>query len=364
MNFQPCCLATAIGSLPHKDPGQAVKVVLENIPSAPAWPQLPAIGLNEQMEAQFSEGIPRVVLDREKGRMYIDTTGDTSAELAEFYEKYCAVDIEALRITSAFSQGIYALESALEADGGTRPFVKVQTTGPFSFGLSIVDRNKRAIYYDAEFADVIVKALAMKCRWQIRRFRTFTRQVICFVDEPILSAFGSSTYVSVTRDDIVAKLGEVIEAIHVERALAGVHCCGNTEWPILIDAGVDILNFDAFDYGETILLYPEAFRAYLEAGKLLAFGIVPTNSAKIHAQTAGSLTARLLELAEKLAKATGLDAESICRQSFITPSCGAGSLTVADAELVFSTLRETSAKLREKIGAAALVDSWSQENRR
>jgi hypothetical protein len=364
VNFQPCCLATAIGSLPHKDPGQAVKVVLENIPSAPAWPQLPAIGLNEQMEAQFSEGIPRVVLDREKGRMYIDTTGDTSAELAEFYEKYCAVDIEALRITSAFSQGIYALESALEADGGTRPFVKVQTTGPFSFGLSIVDRNKRAIYYDAEFADVIVKALAMKCRWQIRRFRTFTRQVICFVDEPILSAFGSSTYVSVTRDDIVAKLGEVIEAIHVERALAGVHCCGNTEWPILIDAGVDILNFDAFDYGETILLYPEAFRAYLEAGKLLAFGIVPTNSAKIHAQTAGSLTARLLELAEKLAKATGLDAESICRQSFITPSCGAGSLTVADAELVFSTLRETSAKLREKIGAAALVDSWSQENKR
>ena len=54
--------------------------------------------------------------------------------------------------------------------------------------------------------------------------------VICFIDEPILSAFGCSTYVSVQRDDVVAKLREVIEAVHAEGALAGVHCCGNTEW--------------------------------------------------------------------------------------------------------------------------------------
>ena len=35
MSFQPCCLATAIGSLPHKDPQQAVQVVLRAIPNAP-----------------------------------------------------------------------------------------------------------------------------------------------------------------------------------------------------------------------------------------------------------------------------------------------------------------------------------------
>jgi len=132
------------------------------------------------------------------------------------------------------------MEAALEQSGGTRPYVKVQTTGPISFGLTIVDENKRAIYYNDEFNDVIVKALAMKCRWQIRKFRKFAQAVICFIDEPILSAFGSSTYVSVTRDDVVAKLGEVVEAVHAEGALAGVHCCGNTEWSILIDAGVDI----------------------------------------------------------------------------------------------------------------------------
>jgi cobalamin biosynthesis protein CobD len=280
MSFEPSCAATAIGSLPHKDPEQACKVVLESIPNGPIWPQLPANGLHEQMEIQYSEGIPRVVLDQVKGRMYFDTTGDTSTDLADFYEKYCADDLEAFRISPDFSKGIYAMESALKASGVKRPFVKVRTTGPLSVGLSIVDENKRAIYYNPEFVDVVVKGMAMKCRWQIRKFQPFAEKVICFVDEPILSAFGSSTYVSVTRDDTVAKLGEVIEAVHSEGALAGVHCCGNTEWPILMDAGVDIINFDAFDYGETILLHPDAFESHLKAGK----GLVSDREASALAQ--------------------------------------------------------------------------------
>jgi hypothetical protein len=353
MKFEPRCLATAIGSLPHADVQKAVDIVLASIPEAPIWPQLPANGLNEQMEVQYSEGIPRVVIDREKQRMYIDTSGDTSLVLAEFYEKFLAEDLDAFQITPDFSKGIYAMEAALTAAGGTRPFVKVQTTGPLSFGLTIVDENKRAIYYNPEFSDVVVKALAMKCRWQIRKFRKFAQTVICFIDEPILSAFGSSTYVSVSRDDVVAKLGEVVEAIHAEGALAGVHCCGNTEWSILIDAGVEIVNFDAFDYGHTIALYPEAVKRHLEAGNALAWGIVPTNSAKIQAQTAESLAGKFFGLVDNLAKATGLKRELILRQALITPSCGTGSLPAADAERVFSTLAELSQSLRRAKGQNA-----------
>jgi hypothetical protein len=353
MSFEPRCIATAIGSLPHANPEDALRTVLGSIPDAPIWPQLPANGMNEQMEVQYSEGIPRVVIDREKQRMYIDTTGDYSMELASFYEKFLAEDLDAFAITPAFSKGIYALEAAVQKAGGKRPFLKVQTTGPISFGLTIVDENKRAIYYNAEFIDVVVKALAMKCRWQIRKFRPYAEKIICFIDEPILSAFGSSTYVSVTREDVVEKLGEVIEAVHGEGALAGVHCCGNTEWSILIDAGVDIVNFDAFDYGDSIALYPEAVKRHLEAGKALAWGIVPTNSAKIQAQTAEALVARFDAVTENLAKAIHLDRNLILRQALITPSCGTGSLPVADAERVFRTLQQTSEILRKRVPAVA-----------
>jgi hypothetical protein len=305
------------------------------------------------MEVQYNEGIPRVVIDRAAQRMYIDTSGDTSMELASFYENYLAENLDAFAISPEFSRGIPAMESALEAAGGTRPFVKVQTTGPISFGLTIVDENKRAVYYNPEFVDVVVKALAMKCRWQIRKFRKYGENVICFIDEPILSAFGSSTYVSVTRDDVISKLGEMVEAVHAEGALAGVHCCGNTEWSLLIDAGVDIVNFDAFDYGETVALYPEAVKRHVEGGKVLAWGIVPTNSAKLRTQTVDSLVGKLHTLVNGLAGATGLSRELIMKQAIVTPSCGTGSLPVADAELVFGTLNQVSRTLRQGLAAQA-----------
>ncbi len=354
MSVHPKLTATAIGSLPHTDPSCALDIILGATPIAPIWPQLPKLGVREQMEVQYSEGMPRAVVELEKGRMYFDTTGDYSEDLAGFYEGYMAAEESgnygAAAISHDFSAGIPALEAKLSTRTVKLPYVKCQTTGPLSFALTITDQDKRAIYYNEEFLDVVVKALAMKCRWQIRKFQPFAERVICFIDEPILSAFGSSTYVSVQRDDVIGKLGEVIEAIHAENGIAGVHCCGNTEWSLLVDAGVDIVNFDAFDFGETVSLYPEHMKRQIaERGNALAWGIVPT-SPKIREQTVESLVELYERVTDVLAKKAGIDKQVIAEQAFITPSCGTGSLEVADAERVFKLLGETSQALRTKYG--------------
>ncbi|MFA5042974.1 MAG: hypothetical protein WC381_02730 [Kiritimatiellia bacterium] len=348
MSFQPKFLASAIGSMPFDNADYAVEVSLKNLPQAPIWPQLPKFGMNEQMEIQYSEGMPCAVIDRDKQRLYFNTSGDYSESFAAFYETYMAAteggDLSALAISPAFSRGIYALEKRLQAGGKKLPYVKVQTTGPCSFALTIVDENKRAIYYNEEFLDMIVKTLALKCRWQIRKFKPFAERIICFVDEPILSAFGSSTYVSVKREDVVARIGEVVEAIHAEGGLAGIHCCGNTEWSILIDAGVDIVNFDAFGFGETIAMYADAVKSHLARGGVLAWGIVPTSTA-IREQTADTLAAKLEQTMQHLA-GKGIDPALIAQQAMLTPSCGTGSLEPADALKVFETLAALSVKMR------------------
>jgi methionine synthase II (cobalamin-independent) len=306
------------------------------------------------MEIQYSEGMPCAVVDHEKNRMYFDTSGDYSEAFANFYEAYMTAtedpdgDFSAMAIGPEFSKGIYALEAALKARGAKLPFVKVQTTGPCSFALTIVDENKRAMYYNEEFLDVIVKALAMKCRWQIRKFQPYAEKVICFIDEPILSSFGSSTYVSVKREDVVARLAEVVDAVHAEGALAGVHCCGNTEWSILIDAGVDIVNFDAFNYGDTIAMYADAVKGHLANGGCLAWGVVPT-SKQIREQTVETLEAQLEKVMDNLA-AKGVNKKLIAEQALITPSCGTGSLETADAERVFDLTGKLAARMKAKYG--------------
>jgi hypothetical protein len=356
MAFTPGFMATGIGSMPFDDPNHAVDISLSKLPAAPFWPQLPRLGLKEQMEIQYSEGIPRSVVDHEKKRMYIDTSGDYSEEFAAFYEAYMTAmdpdegngDCSALAISPDYAHGLYVFENRVRNQDAKLPFVKVQTTGPCSFALTITDENKRAIYYNEEFRDVVVKALAMKCRWQIQKFQPYAERVICFIDEPILSAFGSSTYVSVTRDEVVGLLSEVVGAIHADNAVAGVHVCGNTEWSILIDAGVDMVNFDAFEYGETIAMYPDAMKPFLERDGVLAWGIVPT-STEIRTQDTGLLADRFEKRMENLAS-NGIDKQRVAAQAVVTPSCGTGSMEPSDAERVFDITAQLSAAMKEKYG--------------
>jgi hypothetical protein len=347
-------MATAIGSFPHTEPGKALDIVFDALSDAPVWPQLPKRSLYEQMEIQFSEGMPRAIIDHDKGRLFFDTSGDYSEEFATFYESYMAAldpdsinrDCSSMAISRDFSKGLYGFEERLKAKALKYPFIKVQTTGPCSFALTVVDENKRAIYYNDEFRDVIVKALAMKCCWQIQKFRPYADKVICFIDEPILSAFGSSTYISVKREEVVAIIGELVEAIHAENAIAGVHCCGNTDWTMLIDAGVDLINLDAFSYGDSIALYPDALRKFIADHGLIAWGIVPT-SPVIREQTLDSLMKRFTKVIDNLSTKAGIDKGQILDQSLITPSCGTGSLAVSDAQMVFTMLKDLSLHARD-----------------
>ena len=345
MSFNPRGMATAIGSLPHQDPEAACDIILKNVPEIPIWPQLPRTDFRESMEIQYLEGVPRVSLDEKKRQAFFETSGEITPELEMFYENYMAENLDHFQISPAFSRGLYAMEKKLLSKRPPRlQYFKNQVTGPITMGLGRVDEEKRAIYYNEIFRDVLVKSTEMKARWLLRKFRYLGCPQICFVDEPILSAFGSSTYVSVQRADVVRYLGEVIEAIHKENGLAGVHCCGNTEWTILIDAGVDIISFDAYLFGDTIAYYPVEVKSFLERGGILAWGIVPSSD-KILGESPESLVGKLEERMDNLA-GKGIGKDLIREKLLVTPSCGTGSLTPELAERVFSSLSEVSCLVR------------------
>ena len=346
-------LATGIGSLPYTSPEQAVDMILSKIPQAPHWPQMPKFGFHEQMEIQYSEGLPCQVVDRAKGRLHLDTSGDYSEAFADFYTKYEQAVTEgqvddSLGISSDFAHGFHAMENRLRSSGGKHPFVKGQTCGPLTFTLTVTDQDKRALYYNEEFRDLCVKMAVVKCLWQIQRLKPYAERVICFSDEPILTAFGSSTYLAVKREDVVAMIGEVMEAVKASGAVSGIHCCGNTEWSIPMDAGVDILNFDAFTCGDSLVMYADAVKAFLKRGGFLAWGIVPTSKA-IHDHPPADLASRMEGFFKGLVE-KGIDRFLLAERAILTPSCGTGTLEPSDAELVYDTLGDLSKLMKQKYG--------------
>ena len=171
-----------------------------------------------------------------------------------------------------------------------------------------------------------------------------------FMDEPSLCGFGSSAYLGVQEEDIKKDLNEIAGIIHAEQAWAGVHCCENTDWSLLLKSDIDVLNFDAYGFFDRLFLYKDELVNFMRSGGTLAWGIVPTHAEEmISAVSAESLMQRWKQEAQQLV-AAGLSMEMIVRQSLVTPSCGAGSLSPAAALRVLELLQEVSQSLRQEFG--------------
>lgn len=333
--------ATGIGSVPFKEPSPALSLIFENFQSIPFWPQLPKRSFLESMYAQYSEGLPGLVINDARKTIHIDTAG-AAREIESVYAKYLEGDIEYFKISKDHAEGLYAFLDEFGARAKDIKCVKGHITGPISFALTVTNENKRAVMYDRDTFEVLTKVLCMKVRWQIRKLKKLFPLVIIFIDEPYLVSIGSS-FVNINIEDAFSKLDEVIASIKEEGALAGVHCCGNTDWPLLLKRDLDILNFDAYVFTKELLLYGADLKSFLERGSTIAWGIAPS-SEEIYNESAESLIKKLSESLKTLA-AKGIPTGRI--SSIITPSCGVGTLNDAAARKVFETLRLISAILQK-----------------
>ncbi len=355
--FEPRCLATTLGSLPHSDVAYATGLMFESTPEIPAWVQFPKRDFHETMMLQFTEGMPALVADGE--RVYFDLAApDFTQQLTDFYARYLAAtedgDLAALDsfgLSPGYAAGFGEFMARLPEQTTPRAALKGQVTGPFTLGTNLLDQERRPAYYDYQLRDVIVKTVTLKATWQITRLRAYGGPVMIFLDEPALLGFGSQIFITISREDVLRDLNEVAAGIHALGGLAGVHCEANTDWSLLMEADLDILDFDAYDHMQAIALYPAELGAFLERGGSLGWGIVPTLDREAAAsETLPSLIARFEEGVARLI-GKGLERELLLRRALITPSCGAGGvLSEALAERVLGLLREVSTSLRGQYG--------------
>ncbi len=341
------CIATGIGSLPVKDADRAAALSLAYLPEAPIWPQLPQKDFREHMDGQYSETMPGLRLDASKKRFFFDTSGDLTPELEKFFERYLEKDYSFFKMSEDYAAGFYAFVRSLKKGlpRGAR-FLKGHVTGPLTFGLSVKDEKGRDIVHNDVLFDAVTKGLAMKAAWQIETLKQFGLPVIIFIDEPAMESLGSA-FSAVSSETVAEKLNEIIGTIHDLGAIAGIHCCGNADWPLLFGTRVDIVNFDAFGYLEKVLLYPDEIKAFYERGGALAWGVVPTGDFT-GKETVEGLVSRL-ETGMKRLEGHGIRRAALLRQCLITPSCGMGSLTPDKAEAIFRLLREVSQKMRTAV---------------
>ena len=349
-------LATAIGSLPHSDPKEAVELTFNTLPDIPVLPQLANASLKEDMTSQLNEKIPGIIYDEEDKRWYMDQESETFfEEIEEFLLDYESIvtegNNEALEKYAISEDHCSSLPMFLAKLRETKPaYVKGQVIGPFTFGTSLVDREKRCAFYDETLKEIIVKGLTLKALWIAKKFREASpgSQPIIFMDEPTISQYGTSAFITIKKEDLTACFSEIASVLKKAGVIVGIHCCGKSDWSVVTESGIDILNFDGFYFAESLGLYPVEIKNFLDQGGKIAWGIIPTmDTDSLEDATVESSVQKYEEAISYLIN-KNINKDIILESTLITPACGAGSLSIGQSEKVMQLTAKLAGALREK----------------
>jgi methionine synthase II (cobalamin-independent) len=333
------CLPTAIGSMPQTDPEAACAQVVRYLREIPCWPQLPRRAFRENMYAQFSQGFPGITLTED--RIYVDRTKDLDKALERLYAAYLENDVDKYAVSADYAAGLHAFLKLKKI----KPLaVKGQVTGPVTWGLTVTDNDGKAVIYDDVLGDAVAKFLRIKAGWQEKELRKLSANTIIFVDEPYMASFGSVS-VTLSAQRVQSLVEEVFRGIE---GLKGVHCCGNTDWSVLLGTSLDIVSFDTYNYAQSLSLYPKEVKALLDRGGAIAWGIVPNDQPSLQNETASSLKDRLEEAMAPFTR-NGVPSKQLLRQSLLTPSCTLASVDPEACARALELLAQLSELIRKTL---------------
>lgn len=346
--------ALAIGSLPHTDLESAMELVKKDFDKIPFWPQLSKINKNEDMIFQFLENMPSFFIDENSGKSYLETESDKFFEdMEQFFEDYeeITADINCDKINKYAINSSCTFPEFIKIVKNTKPaFAKGQIVGPFTLATTLVDKSGKCAFYDETLKEIITKTLCLKALWQIKEIKCASPETtpIIFIDEPSISQLGTSAYITISNDEVIEMIKEISDIIQSNDAMSAIHCCGKCDWNVPITAGVDIINLDAYSFAENLSLFRKDLKPYLEQGRKIAWGVVPTLHPEILEKTDLNEMIAVFEKAVKYLTKKGIDEKIIIANSIITPSCGAGALSTELAEKAMDLTKKLSETLKER----------------
>ena len=358
MSYNLRLKATAIGSLPYDNPKTALDIVFGNFSDIPFWPQLAHVNRLEDMNTQYIQGVPGIKYDDKKEKYIFDTQSDDFyIELEDFFLDYEAIvgekdftNLEKYAITAPFSSSFDLYLDMLK--NGNYEYAKGHVTGAFTWGTSICDCENQCSFYDETCREILVKSVILKAIWQIQKIKSISPDItpIIFFDEPVMSQYGTSAFVTVKRSDIVETFSSVASVVKEFGAISAIHCCGKSDWSLLIESGVDMINLDAYFFSKSLCTYHKEVKSFLEKENsgYIAWGFVPTLDKDALAEITVEKLEDMFDKAIDALSKKGIDKNLILNKSLITPSCGAGSLSFELAQKAMTSTKELSEKLQAK----------------
>ena len=225
-------------------------------------------------------------------------------------------------------------------------FFKTQITGPVTMLLNIRDSEDRNLFGFPQLIEWMKNYLIDQAKVRVRQIASRGWKPVFFLDEPSLAQL-EPLFLESQKKFLSDIFHTFVLELKKEDAVVGIHCCGRTDWSLLMKSGFEIISFDAMKDMDHFLERKEIVQNYFESGNVVAWGLVPSEYLG-YDLSCRELAESFIEKLRRLVR-PALTMNFMLLHSLITTSCGTAGLSLQDNRKAHQWVREMSDILRKEM---------------
>lgn len=274
------CLPT--GDLPYMTDKAATKMMVKLFENIPFLANLPNVSPDETLIKRSLMNMPGITF-RDKKIIFNNGENNLKPKLVAMETAFNNPSVENL---SKYSFDTFFLHKYYQIIDRIKPQeTVVNLVGPFTISQQAVNKDGIQLIQDKYYRKLIVHAISIKALWIINKIKELSPETkpLILLEEPLLHKVGNIKRENedITRDVIVNMLSDVIKKIHDIDAKAGVQCFEKCDWKIPIEAGADLISFDAYTNPNNLNIIPAQINEFLANGGRINWAIVPVRNETI-----------------------------------------------------------------------------------
>ncbi len=271
-----------LGSLPYDSIEPTTRMMAKFFEKLPYVAVLPQISSKDNITTRTLENIPGIKIENSKVKIKIASNHykQRMSKLEKAFNHPTLENLEPFAIDSPFLEKYLQIIKKFES-----PSAVINLLGSFTVSQILENVAEEEMLVDKTYRKLFIQAICVKALWIIEKIREISPNTkpLIILEEPSLGSLGDIKRENeeITIDLVTALISKVVDKLHDAGAYVGIQCLEKCDWKIPINAGVDMISFDAYNNPNNLCIIPEQVIEFIERGGKINWGIVPVHNESI-----------------------------------------------------------------------------------
>ena len=277
MDVETRCLP--VGALPYDNLNHATAMMAKLFSQNPYIALLPNMSDTETLENRIFNNIPGV--EYNNGKLVLSAgTPEHEAGIAALDKACKSPNLKHLESFSFEAKFLEKYFHMIKKFNSKNAYVNI--LGPFTVSQMLTSKAEEQSIADKKYRKLFAEAVCVKGLWAIEKIKQACSSTapVVILEEPMLNQLGAVKRQNpgITAELVTNLFSNTVETLKNAGAAVGVQCMGKCDWSVPINAGVDIISFDAYNNPNNLTIIPDILTEYLKNGGMINWGIVPVVS--------------------------------------------------------------------------------------